>query len=607
MRESEVGTVGGTTGRLLYVDLEKREFKTGTIPTEYYLDFLGARGLAAKYYSMLIQPDTKPFDADNKLIFFTGPLTGTVIAGTKFSVATKSPETGRYICSNAGGNFGPYLKQNGFDGLIIIGESEQPVALFITPGGVEFREVPDLWTLTVSETIIEAKEMFGHGVSVMTIGPAGENLVTFSSIQADDRSFGRGGAGAVMGKKNLKLIAISRGEKIPIFDSEGLKAIIKEIAKKARAQKQGLVEFGTAQLTEVLNEVGAYPTRNFKTAEFEGADCIDAHAMKKHYFVRNTACFHCPIACGKLCTVKDGAYSGTTSDPEYETIWAFGAHCGISDFSVIIKANRLCDDLGMDTISAGYLAGVAMELSERNLVSREETGGKKLSFGSGESLITMLELIAYGNGLGELFRKGCLGIIRERPEWEELLVHVKGMPCTAYDPRGLKGMGLAMGTSSRGACHNVGGWTISDELGSGKYDRFALEGKGKLVKTLQDTRAYIDSLGVCTQVRKALGFSNNPEEVVLKLITGMDLTPDLMKIGERVFNLERLILVAEGVTRVHDQMPARMSMPLTTGQAQGQSLGPDDFDIMLNDYYKAREWDKQGVPTETVRNRLGLV
>jgi aldehyde:ferredoxin oxidoreductase len=599
--------MGGMTGRVLFVDLTARQYRVGKAAPADYLDFLGARGMAARYYERLISPAVHPFDAGNKLIFFTGPLTGTrAPAGTKFNLATKSPETGRYMCSNSSGNFGPYLKQNGYDSLILEGESETPVRLLITPAGVEFGDATDLWGLTVEQTVERAEKIFGQQVSTMSVGPAGENGVRFSSIQVDGRSFGRGGGGAVMGYKKVKLVAVNRGEEVAVYDSEGIKKVVAELGRTAREQKKGLVDYGTAQLTEVLNSFGAYPTRNFASAEFEGASAIDAHTMKRDYWVKNTACFRCPVACGKLCTVKEGKYAGATSDPEYETIWAFGAHCGISDFAVIVKANQICDDYGMDTMTSGYLAGVAMELSEKGLITPEETGGYRLAFGDSESLLLMLELIARGRGLGALFAKGVLGIIEERPEWEPFLVHVKGMPFAAYDPRGLKGMGLAFGTSSRGACHNVGGWTISDELGSGKYDRFALEGKGGLIKTLQDTRAYIDSLGVCTQVRKALGFTDKPEEVILKMVTGLELAGRLMEIGERVFNLERLILVSEGVTSAEDRMPARMSEALPSGQACGHSLGEEDFRVMLQEYYRERGWDENGVPGAELRSRLGL-
>jgi aldehyde:ferredoxin oxidoreductase len=599
--------MGGTSGKVLFVNLTEQSSRVETVPTGDYEKYLGSRGMAARYYRELIEPETDPLSAENRLIFFTGPLTGTQVpASTKFGLATKSPETGRYLCSNASGDFGPYLKQNGFDGLILEGEAGTPVGLVVTEGKIEFRDASEDWGKTVEEATEHVKQALGARTSVMSIGPAGENLVRFACIQVDGRSFGRGGGGAVMGKKKVKYVALASGEPVSVFDAQGLKKAFAQLSSTARKQKIGLVEYGTAQLIEIMNEAGALPTRNFDTAEFDGIGKIDSQAMKDEYWVKNTSCYRCPVSCAKVCTVKEGPYAGATSDPEYETIWAFGAHCGISDFGVIIKANKLCDDYGMDTISAGYLAGFAMELSDKAEITAEETRGKKLTFGDPDSLVRALELMARREGIGKLLADGCLGIIKEKPHWEESLVHVKGMPFPAYEPRALKGMGLALGTSSRGACHNVGGWTISDELGSGKYDRYALEGKGELVSRLQNTRAYIDSLGVCTQVRKALGFIDKPEEVVLKQVTGADLTPKLMEIGERVYNLERLIMVAEGVDRSADQLPKRMSVPLREGRAKGQSLNPDEFGIMLDEYYHTRGWNEQGVPTEETIKRLGL-
>jgi aldehyde:ferredoxin oxidoreductase len=607
MENNAVKTFGGMTGKVLYVNLADKSYHIESVDIEDYEKYLGGRGMAAKFYRDLITPDTDAFAPENRVIFFTGPLTGTQsIASTKFSLSTKSPETGRYLCSNSGGNFGPYLKQNGFDGMIIENESTTPVSLYITAEGVEFRDASEEWGLTVDETVARAKEIYGKSTSVMSIGEAGENLVHFACIQVDDRSFGRGGGGAVMGKKKIKFVAIQAAEAIQVHDAEGLKTVFAELSKVARTQKKGLVDYGTAQLTEIMNEAGAYPTRNFDTAEFEGTEKIDSTTMKTDFWVRDKACFRCPVACAKICTVKEGPYAGATSDPEYETIWAFGAHCGINDFAVIIKANQLCDEVGMDTMSAGYLAGVAMELSEKGLISEDLTGGSKLVFGDGESLIRALELIARKEGFGATLALGCLGIAKQHPEWAEKLVHVKGMPFPAYDPRALKGMGLAFGTSSRGACHNVGGWTISDELGSGKYDRFALEGKGELIAKLQNTRAYIDALGVCTQVRKAIGFTDKPEEVILKKVTGLDLTPKLMEIGERIYNLERVILVSEGVDSKADQLPERMSVALREGKAKGQSLNAEDYQIMLQEYYSVRGWSEFGIPKPEVLKKLAL-
>lgn len=608
MSETEgLSLVGGFNGRILTIDLTGRKTGVETFGEAEVRKYLGGRGLAAYYYAKEIPPGCDPLGPGNEVVFMTGVLTGTVIpASTKFSLATKSPETGHYTTSNAGGDFGPLLKRAGFDGLIVRGVSDEPTWISIEDGEVEFHPAQELWgkdTLAVSGLLAQAKP----GASSLCIGPAGEAKVRLSTIQVDGRSFGRGGAGAVLGSKNLKAITVKGTGEIPLADSEGLKAALPELIRGVRNAKPDLTEFGTGQLTEVINAYGCYPTRNFTTAVFEGAGGISARTMKERYWVKNTACWRCPIACTKQCEVKDGRWAGAKSDPEYESIWALGGHCGISDFGAVLEANALCDAYGLDTMSAGYMVGFAMELYQRGLITRADTGGLELAFGSGEALMGGLKLIAERRFLGDLLAEGVLGVARVHPEWRKYLVHVKGSPFAAYDPRGFIGMGLSYGTSSRGACHNVGGWTITDELISGKYDRFSPEGKAHLVRTLQDTRAYLDSLGLCTNARKPLGFTDSPQEVVLKLVTGLDLTPDLMAIGERIYSLERLCLNQEGLTADDDQLPERITRePLPEGQGQGHCLDLATYQKMLQEYYQERGWDRQGrVRPETLQH-LGL-
>ena len=251
------------------------------------------------------------------------------------------------------------------------------------------------------------------------------------------------------------------------------------------------------------------PTRNFQTAFFEDCDKIDAHAMVENYLQKNYACYRCTVACGKMCVVKDGPYAGARARTEFETVGLLGPNCGISDFGAIVKANQLCDELGLDTMSAGNAVALTMELYEKGLITKTDTMGIDARFGNPEALLGIIELIAARSGIGDLLAEGMYGVKRARPEWKRFILDVKGMPFAAYDPRGFTGNALTNGTSNRGACHNVGGWTIRAELQSGKYDRYALEGKGALVKAAQDSRAYVDSIGMCTVVRGAFGFSEN--------------------------------------------------------------------------------------------------
>ncbi len=291
------------------------------------------------------------------------------------------------------------------------------------------------------------------------------------------------------------------------------------------------------------------PTRNFQTAYFEDCDKVDAHEMVAHYVKKNYACYRCTVACGKMCEVKEGPYKGARARTEFETVGLLGPNCGISDFAAIVKGNQLCDELGLDTMSAGNAVALTMELFEKGLITKQDTMGIDARFGNPDALLGIIELIAARRGIGDLLAEGMYGVKRARPEWKRFILDVKGMPFAAYDPRGFTGNGLTNGTSNRGACHNVGGWTIRAELQSGKYDRYALEGKAALVKAAQDSRAYVDSIGMCTVVRGAFGFSEAPTGEVLEAVTGYPFTPKLMEIAQRIYCLERVILNREGIRR----------------------------------------------------------
>jgi len=599
---------GGYTQKLLRIDLTNATYKIEDIPDFYYRELLGGRGVAAKYYYDEINPTAKPFSSENKLIFMTGPLTGTpVYSGTKFQLATKSPLSGRYICSNSSGYLGPNLKSAGYDGIIFEGKSPNPVYITIIDDEVKFHDATHLKSKTTGEVNTYMKETHDIPRGVMSIGVAGENRVTYACIQVEDRSFGRGGGGAVMGDKNLKAVAVKGSGKVKLHNEEALRKYIKENMKACKESKPVHTQLGTAQYTEVINSLGCYSVQNFQTAVLDNAEPIYATEMAKSFKKKNAACYRCPIACGQVCEVKDGSFKGAKADIEFETIGAFGGQCCVRDLAPIIKANEDCDLHGIDTMQTGTMIAFAMELNQRGLLPEKEKGELDLSWGNGETVVKLIHMIANREGLGNLLAKSPYEIADEYPEYAKYLMHVKGMAYAAYEPRGFFGMGLAYGTSSRGACHNVGGWTIRDELMSGKFDRFAVKGKGIMVKDIQDTRGYVDSLGICTVVRSAMGFNDNPSGNILEYVTGVHFTPELMTIGERVYSLERMILAKEGVSRKDDYLPDRtMTEKLPTGMAEGQVLTKEMYDIMLDEYYEARDWDSDGIPTEKGIKRLSL-
>jgi len=600
---------GGYKGKLLRINLSKKSVIEEAIEDRLFELFLGGRGVAAKYYYDEIPADVKPLSEENKIIFMTGPLTGVpVYSSTKFQLATKSPLTNMYLCSNSSGNVGPHLKFSGYDGIIVEGKSKEPVYVLIQDNRVQFLDATGIWGLKTNEVDDRLKEIHGDPrLSVMSIGPGGENLVRYACIQVDGRSFGRGGCGTVMGAKNLKAIAVKGTGKINLADEKLLTDYIKANMANTRNSKAGHTKYGTAQYTEVINNFGCYPTNNFQTGVFTGGETTYADVMAKEYKIKNAACYRCPIACAQVCEVKEGPFKGAVSDPEFETIGAFGGQCGVKDFGAIIAANMLCDEYGIDTMQTGTTIAFAMELYEKGLIDKTDTGGIDLSFGNAEAMVDMVKRIALRQGFGDFLAGSFYEMMEKRPEFKYYMMHCKGMAFAAYDPRGFFGMGLAYGTSSRGACHNVGGWTIRDELITGKYDRFAIAGKGKMVKEIQDTRAYIDSLGICTVIRSGLGFTDNPKGKVLEWVTGVDSTPKLMEIAERIYDLERVILNREGITRKDDYLPDRMSdEEMPEGQAKGKKLTREMFDVMLDEYYSLRGWDSNGVPTKQKLDKIGL-
>jgi aldehyde:ferredoxin oxidoreductase len=608
-RRRDMKYSGAYLGNILRVNLSSKSSTIETIDEKRIEKLLGGRGLAAKLYYDEVGPGVKPFDPENKLFFMTGPLTGVKLPSTtKFQLATKSPETGIYMCSNCGGDFGPQLKMAGFDGLIVEGAADDWTYLTIRDGEVGFHDGRELKGMTTHEALERLREALGDKrASALTIGPAAERLVKISYICVDTRAFGRGGAGAVLGSKKLKGIVLRGTAAIPVADQGKIDAIRKQAIAILRKTRANHTKFGTPQYIEIINELACMPTRNFQTTFFEGTDKVDAHVMYDQYLEKNYACYMCPVACGKINVVKEGPFKGARARTEYESIALLGPDCGVDDFGAVVKANQECDELGIDTMSTGNAVALTMELYENGLITRDDTEGIEARFGSSEALIGIIRLIAERRGIGDLLAEGMRGVLEKKPEWSPYVLQVKGMPFAAYDPRGFYGNALTYGTSSRGACHNVGGWTIRHELMSEDYDRFALKGKGLLVKTIQDNRAYVDSIGLCTVVRGSMNFSDSPTGEVMQVVTGYDFTPELIEIGERIYSLERVILNREGVRRKDDLMPDRtVKEAVPSGPLKGQKLTAEMYEQMLDEYYTERGWDENGVVKPETIEKLGL-
>jgi aldehyde:ferredoxin oxidoreductase len=602
----------GYAGKLLYADLTRGSLEERRTPTALARAFLGGRGLGAALLYQELKPRADPLGPENVLILMTAPPVGTPIPCChRWEAVTKSPLTGFYLCSSVGGHWGPELKFAGFDGIVIKGKASEPVYISIKDGKAELRDASKLWGKLTDETELAIRrELKDPRVQVACIGPAGENLVRIANIQAGRRSIGRGGAGAVMGSKNLKAIAIRGHGKFEVADEEEVTTLVRELREQIKRSPQTAVDFptwGTVQFVDPINEAGMWPTRNFQEGVFELAHQINARAMRKQLVKRDTACFGCPVACGKLSIVAEGPYANTVVEgPEYETMWAFGAQCGIGRLDAIAAANAWCDKYGLDTISAGNVIGFAMECYERGLLTQKDTDGLDLKFGNHRALVKLLRKMAYRGGFGKVLCDGvrCAAAHIQQGS-EEFAIHVKGLELPAYDPRGAWGMALAYATACRGGCH-LKAWTLAAEVFEAKYDRFSTKGKAKLIVELQNTRAAADSMGVCIIAGRAIGEEERAR--IMTALTGWSFNAKkLAEAGERIYNLERLLAVRDGITRKDDVLPPRLlTQALPSGPCKGIQLRKVNLDQMLDDYYELRGWDRGGKPTKAKLKELGI-
>lgn len=586
----------GWQGTILDVDLSSGSIAARPLDPDMARLFLGGRGLGARLLWDIVPPTTDPLSPANALIFCTGPLTGTAFqTSNRYSVSFKSPLTGTIADANSGGFFGMRLKRTGYDAVIIRGRAERPVYLEITAAGIALKDGRDLWGKRVPETTAALGQ--GNRRNVLCIGPAGENLVRFAAIMNDGtRSLARCGPGAVMGSKNLKAMVVEGDAKVEFAEREHFKFVVYEATKQLKASPitaQSLPRFGTAAVMNIVNLFGALPTRNFQQSQFEHADDISGETMTDTILTDNTACWACPIACTRETRTEKAAGEG----PEYESLWALGAACGINDLAAIAEANYLCNHLGLDTISAGGTLACAMELAERGLLETD------LRFGRADLLQPTLESIARRAGLGALLAEGSARLAAARGA-PQLSMTVKGLEMPAYDPRGMQGQGLLFATSNRGACHMRGNMLGPEILGLPKLiNRFQIQGKANMVALHQDIAAAIDSLVLCKFTNMAV--SEDFFARALAATTGLPYTAgDLVRTGERVWNLERLYNLRAGFGRADDTLPPRL---LEEAVAQGPSKGHVvDLAPMLDEYYALRGWDRHGVPLAKKRAELDL-
>ena len=604
------------TGRLLRVDLTSGRIAVEDIRSDWLQDYLGGRGLAARYLYQELDARVDPLSPANKLIFATGPLTGTPVpCGARYMVVTKGALTNAITTSNSGGHWGPELRFAGYDMVIVEGRAPKPVCLFIHDGHVELRDARHLWGKTVGETEDGLRRELGiPGLRVACIGPAGEKEVRFACIMNDKhRAAGRSGVGAVMGSKNLKAIAVRGTGGVRVADPPAFMKAVRAMraAMQDHPGRKAFTDLGTAATIDFTQAFGGLPTRNFLAGQFEHYEKLNGNTIKETRMVANKACFACTIACGRVTRLGEHAdkylvnthprnWNAAGEGPEYENAWALGADVGVGDLDAVIKANWLCNDLGLDPISMGASLAAAMELYERGVIGDADVE-MPLRFGSAEALVRMVEATAYREGFGNELAEGSKRM-GEKFRHPEVFMGVKGQEFPAYDPRGFQGMGVAFATCNRGACH-LRAWTLDFET-SGNRDPHTPVGKSEWVVHEQNRTTAHDNTGTCLFI----GGSGGPLESLVPCTAAVRGVPysveDFVKVGERTWNIERLFNLEAGLTRADDTLPQRL---LKDAHTSGPSAGVVvDLDAMLPVYYRERGWSEDGVPTREKLAELGL-
>ncbi|RXJ03815.1 aldehyde ferredoxin oxidoreductase [Anaerobacillus alkaliphilus] len=595
--------LGGYRNHEAWVNLTDGTIEYRKLNEEDAKKYIGARGLGVKYMVDNQVYNAEPLSPENILAVMTGPLTGTRIhMSGRLCTVTRSPLTGTVTDSHLGGWTAARLKWAGFDNLIFTGKSEQPVYLYVEDGKAELKDASSLWGKTTRETVKALQELYGKkDTSIMTIGQGGENLVRYAGwMNEDDRAAGRGGTGAVAGSKNLKAIVIMGSQKgnmpqpaLPDLYPDAIKAGLTAINEGALTapRKGGLSVYGTNVLMNIMNEVGGLPTKNSQESYFPDADEISGETIRDELLVAEPTCHACPVACKKEVEVKEGKYKTRTESYEYESAWALGANCGTSNKEAIAYLINQCNDYGIDTIELGNTLSVAMEASEKGLLKED------IEWGDVDKMIALTEQIVRREGLGDILAEGPGRAAAEFGNADIAMV-VKNQAIPAYDPRAVQGIGLAYATSNRGACH-LRGYTIAAEIAGipEAVDRFQVEGKGELLKIFQDLHAFSDSLDLC----KFSSFSENADHYAQQYsaVVGIELTgDDIMKIGERVYNIERFFNNQAGFDGKDDTLPQRFLVEPATGNSAGSI---SHLAQMLKEYYHVRGWEDGVVTKEKLK------
>jgi aldehyde:ferredoxin oxidoreductase len=603
----------GYGGRILFVDLTRGTSRVAALAEADARALLGGNGLAARLLLDHVPAGTDPFAPENGVVFGVGPITDTTVPGnSRACVATKSPLTGLFFDSTFGGRFPATLKRTGFDAVVISGRAPAPSYLVVSETGAEVKPAADLWGKTTRDTVAALAAAEGADADAIAIGPAGERRVRFAAMahywKNREGVSGRGGIGAVLGAKQLKAVVVRGRRKTEIADAPRLKALLDRVREPLQTGTQALTTYGTSFLVGPINALGGLGSFNLREEVFEQAAAVDGKTMKDHYHDRDTTCLKCPVACGKQYAIADGEFAGTRAKmPEYETIFALGPMLGNASAESLVLANDLCDLLGMDTISMGVTLAFVCEALERGWLD-PATVGVPFGWGDWRGMLRLVEMTARREGFGDRLAEGAWRLAESlSPEATKVVYAVKRLELPAHSARALKGMSIGYATATRGGSHHDARPTPQYAQG---FDRRSTKDKPQFAVRSQHFTAVGDSLVMCrfTGERGFGLFLGEPYAEMVSAVTGWDVTGDeLERAGERIVNLERLFNVREGVRRADDVLPWRvMHEPIPSGPSAGMFCPPDELAAMLDEYYRLRGWDADGVPTHERLAALGV-
>lgn len=598
----------GYTGKITYVDLTSGKIWDESFDERFARKYLGGNGFAAKVLFERVPAGADPLGPENAFILCSGPLNGTLAHGSgRAGIVTKSPLTGYFMDSYFGGNFGSLLKQSGRDMIVVLGKSASPVVLFCDDNKVSLIPADDLWGLNTMPAQDRLADRLGQDIATVCCGPAGENLVPISCCISGRRASARGGVGAVMGSKNLKAVSVRGTQDIQVADMKGLLKFHRTMRDKFLGLKP-LVELGTPFLVEVINNVGAMGVRNWQEEGWDQAEAISAERLVEKHFVRNWACFGCNLG-GCTRVVRSITNPETlTEGPEYETLFALGSNCGVSDLDKIIEADRLCDDYGIDTISLGGAIGFVMECFQRGLLTKAETDGIDFTFGNGETLVKCAHLVAKRQGFGDFVARGVKAMsAKVGRNSEKFACHVRGLEPPGHSARAIKTWAISYAVSPRGASHHDG--RGGSEYKLGPDERKTADGRALLAYNTANWTAVRDCLIICSFCEAVYGgVLGQPHVDLINLTMGWDMSlEELTQVGCRVYALERSFNCREGSDRREDRLPERFTREaIPAGTSKGLKTTPEQLQQMLDEYYELRGWDSAGVPTREALDKLGL-